>query len=191
VKRCLPFILGCAAYAFAAEPARVLQLPYGSRTELASPDRRFVLYGLPYQHGVREGPELWIRNRRTGERRLLLQVSGTARAEWAPDGSAFYIADRLASDSALSYVYDADGRKPLDVRDILLKADPRLQPFATGHVYVNTVKWLDSRTLLVSWFGHTDDAPVRCFQFRYKVDRTGKVRKLSGRVSPVTDRGCP
>jgi hypothetical protein len=77
------------------------------------------------------------------------------------------------------------------LRTVLLNADPRLQPFATGHVYVAAKKWLDARTLLVSYFGHTDEPPVRCFEFRYSVDRAGHVTKLSRRIEPVTEKGCP
>ena len=171
---------------------RVLQVPHGTLTELASPDGRFVLFGLPFQAGVRDGPELWIRETKTGERHLLVSLGSTAHAEWAPDGSAFYVADHQSSDRALTWVYDASGRGRLDVSDILLKADPELLPFTNAHVYVNALKWLNSQTLLVSYSGHTDEPPVRCFLFRYTVWRDGAVKRLYRRVAPVNEfSNCP
>lgn len=173
-----------------AAPQQPLQVPHGPVTELPSPGGRFVLFGLPYQPGARQGPELWIRDRRTGERRRLLALSSTAEAAWSPGGSAFFVADRIASSTTPSYIYERGGRTRLDVEALLRKTDPKLEPFSQGHFYVQAVRWQDSRTILVACFGHTDEPPVRCFRFRYLVSRDGKVRKLSQRVEPASSEAC-
>src|SRR5437868_4525056 len=44
--------------------------------------------------------------------------------------------------------------------------------------------------VIVRLHGHTDTAPVVCFNLRYRVSRTGAVRKLSQQVFPVTAKFC-
>src|SRR5712692_5663613 len=85
-----------------------LHLPYGPVTRLASPDGSRILYGVPYQSGINDGPQMWIEDRRTHQRNMLLSIGGTLSAVWSPDGSAFSVQDRFASDSARIYIYDVN-----------------------------------------------------------------------------------
>jgi hypothetical protein len=174
-----------------AQTGAVLQVPFGSTTELASPNQRQVLYLLPFAAGVRDAPELWIRDAGTGQKRRLIAVGSTARAAWAPDGGHFYVADHNASDSTLSYIYAADGTVLVDLRATLSRADAELQPYATGHVYVDIEGWVDSQTVRASWFGHTDASPVQCFAFTYSVGVRGKVTRVSKQPGSVAEHGCP
>jgi hypothetical protein len=169
---------------------RILDLPSGKVGKLASPDGHYILYGEPYREGVNTGPQLWIEDTRTSDRKLLLEVSGTARAAWSPDGTAFYLNDRLASDTADSHFYEASTLQRTRISDLILSADHEAARVAKGHVYFEVERWQDSQTVLAHLHGHTDEAPVLCFSFRYQVSRGGRVKKVSQRLSRVTTRGC-
>lgn len=168
----------------AADPG--LNLPRDGEGRLPSPDGRYVLYG---QHSD-AAPQLWLEDTRSSERTLVLNVSGTARAAWAPDGSAFFANDRQASDTALAYIYDVPGLRRTDVRPLILPADPEAATIAKGHVYFEFEYWRGSQSATVRLHGHTDEPPVMCFDYRYEVTRTGQVDKLSRYVAPDTNRGC-
>ena len=167
-----------------------LEWPHGRRAKLPSPDSRHVVYGEAYRRGVREGPELWLRNRGRADRKRLLQLGSTAKAFWFGDSRSFVVVDRDSSSSMNSYIYDTEGRVMLDLRAALLKTDGELGAVASGHFYVKAQGILDADTVRVAAFGHTDTAPVQCFRFIYKVVRGGEVERLSMRVSPATATQC-
>ena len=72
-------------------PAAVLDLPFGSITRLLSPDGSLILYGVPFQKGVNEGPQLWLEDARTHQRQKLLDISDAVSAGWSSDGTEFYV----------------------------------------------------------------------------------------------------
>ena len=177
-----------AALAFAQESrvsGQELNLPFGPVTRLPSPDGLRVLYGVPYQRGVNDGPQLWIEDLRTHQRNQLLSISDTLGAMWSADGSAFAVLDHSASDSATTYIYDANTLRSLDVAGPILAADPGATRFAEGHAYFDLERWETEERVTIRFHGHTDEPPVTCFDFRYRVSRVGAVEKLSGRVFPI------
>jgi hypothetical protein len=183
----------CGSWLFlvsAAAQQPKLMLPFGPVTRLLSPDGTQALTLVPVQPGSKGSPELRIANVRTGESAMLLSIGGTVEAQWSPDGAAFYVNDRFASDSMLSYIYDALTHKRMEIAVRIQDHDPGSKRFAHAHTYFKVEQWDGSQAVMVKLFGHTDIAPVVCFELRYRVDREGAVRKLSERVSPVTAKGC-
>jgi hypothetical protein len=183
----LPFI---AWLSIVGAPAQELYLPHGPVTRLPSPDGRRILYGVPYRKDVNQGPELWIEDTRTGRRRMLVGVGGTLSAQWSADGSAFFVNDHWASDSARSYIYDANTLERLDVGSTILAADRAAEPFIQGHAYFEIEHWDGPAQAIVRFHGHTDAPPVLCFSLRYRLSRGGTVKKLSQRVAPVDQAVC-
>lgn len=174
----------------ATAPQASLEWPWGSRIELPSPDGRHIVYGEPYEQGVRQGPELWLRRVGRPERTRLLQLGSTARAFWFPDGRNFLVVDRKSSSSMNSYVYDLSGRIVLDARAALLQRDSELGAVANGHFYVEAQRMVDSDKVRVAAYGHTDEPPVHCFRFIYTITRGGSVERLSKRISPASASVC-
>lgn len=160
--------------------AQAIDIPFGPRSELASPDGRHVLF----LKRTPVPPELWVRHTDSSGSTRLLVVNRTARLQWAPDSSSFYVVDQDSSSSSETRVHDAQGRLTLVAGQALLKADPSLAQF-TGHLYIEARDWIDSRTLRVYWFGHTD-GPVTCFTFEYLLALNGEARRLSGRLDHPT-----
>ena len=78
----------------------------------------------------------------------------------------------------------------LDIRAALLRHDPELKAVANGHFYVEAQRLVDANTVRVAAFGHTDEAPVRCFRFIFAVNRAGRIERLSKRISPATATAC-
>ncbi len=155
-----------------------------------SPDGSRVLYGEPFRRGVNKFPELWIEDIRTGRRARLLEISSTIEAQWSPHGSAFSVNDHRASDSALCYIYDAVTLGRIDIAQRIYQTDRASERFANAHTYFVVERWEGVKSVLVRLYGHTDYAPVVCFDLGYRVSRAGVVRKLSEHVAPVTDRFC-
>jgi len=181
-------IIAALLLAFSASAADVLEVPFGQKRELQSPDHRHTLVLKRSAEGTENPPELWLAStNQRGDRRILV-VNRTARAEWAPDARKFYVTDEAASDSTESRVYDPEGTVILDIRKTLLKADPSLAKRQNvGHLYVDARGWIDSNTLRTFWYGHSD-GPVTCFTFEYALSLNGSVRRLSSRVKDMTER---
>ena len=176
---------GLASAQGSRPPLSELKLPYGPVTRLASPDGSHILYGVPYQSGVNDGPQLWIEDTRTRQRQMVLSIGGTLSAVWSADGSAFSVQDHWACDSARAYIYDATTLQRLDLASRILAADPGAERFASGHAYFDPERWETAQQVIVHFHGHTDQAPVAGFDLRYRVSRAGAVVKLSERVFRV------
>jgi hypothetical protein len=178
-----------AAVQESSQPAD-LTLPYGRVQLLPSPDGAHTLYGVEFQDGKNDGPQLWIRDNSTGASKLLLTFGGTMQAFWSPDGKAFSVNDHWASDRESAYIYDTETLKRQNVGEDILAADTESRHFTNAHAYFQVERWDGPAHVFVRFQGHTDEAPVRCFEFQYRVSRTGVVEKFSGRVRPIDPNLC-
>ena len=172
----------------AATSTATLDWPFGRISQLSSPDGRHIVYGEPQQPGVRTAPELWLRHRGRPGRKRLLELTATAKVFWSSDSRHFVIVDRENSNTMTSSLYDAEGRVVLEIRPE--DSDNELRRIATGHFYVEAQRFLDAHTIRVAAYGHTDEAPVRCFRSIYSVTFDGGINRLSKRVSPATATVC-
>jgi hypothetical protein len=173
-----------------------LQSPYGSTKPLISPDGAYALYGSDAADC-----QLWLEDRRTHTRRPVFRVTlQTLTLAWSPDGAAFLANDRAASDVEVAWLYDVRTLERLDLRRLIVAADPESARFIAPsiHSYVHGVRWLDAVHVEVRLFGHTNGERVgdairsgECFELRYRIGRDGAVRKLSQRVDFIGANGCP
>jgi hypothetical protein len=173
-----------------------LQAPYGPAKPLISPDGANELYGSDAAEC-----QLWLEDRRTHRRRPVFRVTlQTLTLAWSPDGAAFLANDRAASDVEVAWLYDVRTLERLDLRRLIVAADPVSAKFVgpSIHSYVHAVRWLDAGHVEVRLFGHTNgervgDAirPGQCFDLRYRIGRDGAVRKLSEHVGAIGANGCP
>jgi hypothetical protein len=159
--------------------AQVLDLPWGPTKRLPSPHGSMVLYENDLQ--------LWIEDTHTHRRSKLFDVPSTLTAAWSPDGAAFYVDNRDGSDEELSYIYDAATLQRIDIAARIQAEDPESRPFSNGHAYFEIERWEGNQEIAVRFFGHTDEPPVTRFDFRYRISRTGVVKKLSRHTAPVKD----
>jgi hypothetical protein len=170
--------------------SNTLEVPFGKPDRLSSPDGRYVLFGRQYDKTTNTGPELWIEDTGSSRRVRLLELGGTASAAWSPDGSWFYVNDRLASDSTRSYLFEASTLRRIDIGRAILDSDREAARFANGHAYFEVDHWEGLQNVLVRFHGHTDEPPVVCFDLRYNIGRTGSVKKLAQHIFAATRRGC-
>ena len=171
-------------------PAAVLDLPFGSITRLLSPDGSLILYGVPFQKRVNEGPQLWLEDARTHQRQKLLDISDGVSAGWSPDGTKFYLQDHSSSSSTESYIYDARSLKRVDLGALIRKSDSSISRFTSGHAYFLMERWESPQTVIVHFYGHTDTPPVVCFDLRYRVKFSGTTTKLQQHVFPPGSKFC-
>ena len=197
--RCvMAFVLPLCFVAIAAHGASVqesnradLTFPYRQVQPLPSPDGAHTLYGVQVQDGKNEGTQLWIKDNSTGASKLLLTLGiATMQAFWSPDGKAFSVNVHWTSDRDNAYIYDTETLKPQNVGEEILAGDPESRNFTKAHAYFQVERWDGPADVFVRFQGHTDEAPVQCFDFQYRVSRTGVVEKLSERVHPVDENGC-
>jgi hypothetical protein len=163
------------------QPATVLDLPFGRITQLASPDGSLILYGGPFQKGVNKGSQLWLEDGRTHRRQKLLDISRQklldisegVSAGWSPDGMKFYLQDHSSSSSTESHIYDARSLKRVDLGAMIRKSDSSISRFGAGHAYVDMERWEGPDTVIVHFYGHTDEPPVVCCDVHYQVKLGG------------------
>ena len=161
-----------------------LTLPDARLQPLPSPDGAHTLYGVEFQDGKTAGSQLWIRDNSTGAGRVLLTSMGM-QAFWSPDGTAFSVNDHRTSDRESAYIYDTETLKRQNVGEDILAADPESRHFANAHAYFHVGRWDGPAHVFARFDGHTDQVPVQCFEFQYRVSRTGMVEKLAEHVHPV------
>ncbi|MDQ6678947.1 MAG: hypothetical protein M3Z09_16815 [Acidobacteriota bacterium] len=171
-------------------PPAALHLPFGPLVRLTSPDGSHILYGVPYQPGQNQGPQLWIEDTLSHRRTMVQDVSSTLWAAWFYDSTGFLVEDHRSSDSTRTYIYPVGTLQPHDVASGILAADPSAERFAEGHAYFSVDGWQGTQDFLIHLYGHTDKPPVECFDLRFHVSRDGAVQKRSERVWPVTKSFC-
>jgi hypothetical protein len=172
------------------QPPKVLDLPFGSITRLASPDGSLILYGVPFRKDVNGGPQLWLEDARTHQRQKLLDISDGVSAGWSPDGTKFYVQDHSSSSSTESYIYDTRSLKRVDLGALIRKSDSSISRFASGHAYFDMERWEGPQTVIVHFYGHTDTLAVVCFDLRYRVKLSGITTKLEQRIFPPGSKLC-
>ena len=175
-----------------------LDLPFGLITRLASPDGSLILYGVPFQKGVNKGPQLWLEDGRTHHRQKLLDISDSdgVSAGWSPDGMKFYVQDQSTSSSTEasrtlrrheSYIYDARSLKRVNLGAMIRKSDSSISRLASGHAYFDVERWESPDTVIVHFYGHTDEPPIVCFDLLYQVRLGGTPTRLYQNL-PVVGR---
>jgi hypothetical protein len=162
-----------------------------------TPDGRYVLFAAPgappSQYGCQgvNCDNLWLEDETTHKRTWIAVRNSGLSAGWSPDGNAFYVQDRQASDVGILTLYKNNGERLLVVGDAVLRVDPAARElFYDSHHYFEAVRWIDGTHLLVRFDGHTDYYPSRCFDLKYSVSLDGKVKKLSTRVGRASAVNC-
>jgi hypothetical protein len=207
------FLMGIlATFQVAGQQRSVhLKMPSGEANPLVSPDGVFALFGSDAA-----SCQLWLEDRRTQERKRVLRATlQTLTLAWSSDSAAFIANDRATSDVEIAWVFEAKTLARLDLRSLIVAADPgSARFFVPGQIniasaaqanakvpttsHVHAIRWLDARHVEAQLVGHTAGVrigeaiqPGDCFDLRYRIERDGAVQKLSQRVSEITSRGCP
>ena len=175
-----------------------LEIPCKHRTRVSSPSGRYSLVGFTRQQKMKGkcsqckalSSKLWLDDSVTHVRTLLLEVNRSASSGWSPDGKSFYVEDDFGSNGTESYLYEISGLKKLDIGELIDSSDKVAKSLSGGHAYVRVEHWQDSKSLLVRFQGHTDEAPSTCFDFHYLVSRSGNVKKLSEQTGSPDATWC-
>jgi hypothetical protein len=181
-----------------AEPFVGAKFPDCQEVRIPSPDGRWALVSNPNplfcagaNQASSEGtmPELSLINEQTHHMDLVLHQGIGGDAGWAPDSTAFFVNNRIGSNSGDAALYRTDPLKRLDLMEAISKKDPTVRKFMDGHRYVFARKWLSNNEALVQFCGHTDQNPVVQFDIRYRIDLRGAVDKLSQEQNPPGESG--
>lgn len=191
-------VLALTAEAESPVLAGRLTIPFGRLTRLSSPDGRYMLIGTSRRTVVRHQcpkcssvqAKLWLVDSRSQDRKLLLEVGSTAAASWSPDGKSFYVEDHQNNNSTLTYLYDTESMKKLDIEELIFAIDPEAKRFLDGHTFIDVDRWQDDGDLLIRYSGHTEGPPSTCFLMHYLVSRLGTVKKLSEHIGSPDESWC-
>jgi hypothetical protein len=162
----------CACLTYAQNsPTHVVAFPAYSRA--TSPNGRYAVINVdsdlePYYHAV------FLEDRKLKTRRQILKYERHAEVLWNPDGKSFSFSDFAGSDSAVcSIVRVNEKAAAIPVLDNLLKrpsAAEREHIQRNDHLYIEGVRWIDAKTLLVKIWGHDSDRRKAFERFyRYRV----------------------
>src|SRR4051812_5598873 len=187
MKKCNVRLFAALLFAAAATTIAWSQALWSGRLE--SPDHRYVLYQVPFQEGITNGPQLWLENASSGSKQMLFELSRTITARWTPDSSAFAVNNEYASDGTDAYIYDIPTLSRMNVGEEILAAFPGAKRFAHDHSYFDIQSWQDPKHVLVRFHGHAG-SPVECFDSQYVVARDGKVTKVSEVSGPIGRLPC-
>jgi hypothetical protein len=186
LSRVLVALLLLAPLRMAESRTRVINLPRGPLTRIASPDRKWTLvFECPNDCSERK---LWIERERSHSRRRVRDFERSLDISWAPDSRWFFVYDELGSNEGQSYLYDPIELKVIDLADVIVAGDPIARNYLqAGHSYLRAKRWVNSQELLVQLFGHFDGpAPAalklrhpHSFTLRYQVGVDRTVKKLS------------
>ena len=179
-----------AMIAVAHAQSVALKEPYGPQRSLVSPNGAYALFGVQNA--------LWMEDRRTHERRMVLTATvQTLTLAWSPDSAAFAVNDRALSDVENAYIFDVKTLDRVNLTARITAAAAGFLKDRNGHSYFHVKRWLDARHVEVALYGHTI-AVVNgtafeggdCFELLYRVSRDGEVEKLGQRVAPLGAKAC-
>ncbi len=175
--------------------AAYLTAPFGAANPLVSPDGAYHLFGE--QSSVAERNVLWLEDRRTHGRRLVLHATvQTLTLAWSPDSAAFIVNDRAVSDVENAYIFDAKTLHRVELNGRIAAAvEPGNRRFLKSrqgqmHSYFHATRWLDASHVEAVLFGHTDTIGSECFNLRFRIGKDGTTEKLSQRVAAEDSNAC-
>jgi hypothetical protein len=167
---------------------RVVTLPQGAVTHISSPDRQWMLIfeflaaGKPLSDrcptGDDEVRKLWIKRKGSSDRRLVHDFERSLDISWSPDSRHFFVNDASGSTDTQGYLYDPVTLKATALADLVIAADPNAEKYlGAGHSYLEANRWINSRELAVTLWGHFDEERIG-FEIRYRVDLNGRVQRV-------------
>ena len=163
--------------------SRFANFPFAKRS--ISPDGRFTLESRDcVNHDCKDTDrKLWLINNATKPRKLLLEIERNVRIGWAPSGSTFFLNDNLGSNVAEAYLYFPAEDRHVDIGESIDQEIPSDRHFVSdSHHYVNALYWIDETSFLVKRSGHFDTEGAQGFTVCYRVNISGKVKRLSQSV---------
>lgn len=172
------FILAAQLWCLAGVGTKVVDLPHGPVTRVASGDRKWTLvFECPNDCSTRK---LWIERQGRSDRRFVKDFERSLSISWSPNSRLFFVNDFYASNAADCHIYDPVTLKSTEVADLLVAGDGRARKYLkAGHSYLDAERWINSNEILVRLHGHFDEPPARGFSLKYRLDVNGRVQKLS------------
>ena len=160
----------------------VAEVTFPNHDHAADPTgRRDVVYReLDYESG-QDPHELSLLDLRSGERRRLLTFGRHAAVLWSSDGNSLAITDWGGSDVSTVYVFLAESTQgPVDLDEELTRTfGPLPELKKNHHVYLEAVRWQNSRTLRFRLSGYGDH-DQNGFDELFDYSLGGKIRRAGG-----------
>jgi len=157
-------------------PAQISRNFPGLKSEIGSPDGRFVIQNV--DHNDDRQHFLLLKDETTGKSREVYEYGRNATVAWSPDSRYFAINDYAGSNFTETYIFSIDETTPkINVQDELLHKGKVIP--TGGHDYFGVVRWLDGQRVVIHHWGHSDDPPAKAFCECYLYTLHGSVVKCS------------
>jgi hypothetical protein len=147
----------------------------GKRSQLASPDKRYVLENIehaqePYSDSI------VLRDKTTGKSRKITDYSRSIGVIWSPDSRHFALNNHAGSDYTETTILSVDETSPkIDVQNAI---EQRSNLQDAGHEYFGVARWLDAHRVLTYHWGHADEAHYEYCEC-YILDLNGGVKRCA------------
>jgi hypothetical protein len=139
----------------------------GLKSELASPDRRWVLQNLDRDQEPHHS--ILLKSNATGKTRKICDYERHASVIWSPDSRYFALNDYAGSDFSDASIISVDETvSTIKVQDEILRKGGS----AKGGDQENfgVARWLDARRVVVHNWGHGEPAPGVCICYVYALN---------------------
>ena len=161
---------------------KIVSLPQGRITRIASPDRNWTLtFEL---HGVYKPRQLWIQRSGSSGRTMVREFERSADISWSSDSQHFFVNDASGSGETRCYIYDAITLKSIDVEALVAKAAPKAADYlGADHSCLEVKHWVNSHEVLVKLTAYFSEPPPQRpgFSGTYRVDLNSTVAKVRER----------
>jgi hypothetical protein len=145
----------------------------GNKSEIASPNRRWILQSV--DRADEPHHSILLKDAAAGKTRKVCDYERSASAVWSPDSRHFALNDYEGSNVAETFIFSVDQTVPrIDLQNEILRSGA---PPHGGHEYLAVKRWLDAQRVMVRDWGHTDDTPARDFCVCYVYTLGGSAQK--------------
>lgn len=143
--------------------AQIIEYPV-AQGKARSPDANYELLNRDSDQEPKHS--LWLRVRKTGTLRHVLNYERHVQLAWSSDSKSFFVNDYASSTDANCSVINAAGLDSIDVGDLVQKSrNPK--PADDGHLYITCKRWRDSKIEIVlsGWGGDSSTPDDKIFLF--------------------------
>lgn len=134
----------------------------GERSEILSPNRRFILYNIDTEN-TWPNHALFLKDIKEEKEKKLYAYQRYVEVLWSPQSTALFINDHGGSDYSNSIIFIFEGKKKNKTFDLREELRQNLgnhkSIFGNHHVYIESVEWLNEDKVKVKISGYGDVDP--------------------------------
>lgn len=132
----------------------------GERSEITSPNGRYILYNINTEK-AKPYHTLFLKDLKKKTDEKLYTYDRYIEVLWSPKGTALIVNDHGGSDYTNSIIFLLnDWKKKIDVKEqIRLRMGNNKSIFGNHHVYIEGIEWIDENNIKIKIYGYGEVDP--------------------------------